>query len=140
MENLDKAAALSWFKAHKAQEVELKWRGKMVRLRGRCTGVQSLDACSAEYEESQLLGQHEAVQIGISFHDDTLGVQLSIFTQDETHPAVFVPLSIPYDQLELSTPEAKKAGGESSGADSSDADSSGKKDGEPEFSPYELLH
>ena len=130
MDKLNKAAALQWFKSHKNQEIEIRWRGELVRLRGRCTGVQSLDACSAEYEESQLVGLHEDVQIGFSFHDETLGVHLSIYPPQGKQPAAFVPLSIPYDLLQLSTPESKKAGEESPG----------EKGGEPEFSPYELLH
>ena len=129
-EKLDKAAALQWFKAHKNKEIEIRWRGEMVRLRGRCTGVQSLDACSAEYEESQLVGLHEDIQIELSFHDITLGVQLSVYAAGAKHPAAFVPLSIPYDRLVLTTPDAKKTGDEASG----------EQDGEPEFSPYELLH
>ena len=135
MEKLDKAAALQWFKDHKGREIEIRWRGELLRLRGRCGGVQSLDACSAEYEESQLVGLHEDVQIELSFHDETLGVQLSIYPPQGKQPAAFVPLSIPYDRLRLSTPDAKQAG-----ADSSGEKSSGEEDGEPEFSPYELLH
>jgi hypothetical protein len=130
MKKLDKAAALEWFKAHKDQEIEIKWRGNMVRLRGRCTGVQSLDACSAEYEESQLGGLHEDVQIGFSFHDATLGVHLSLYPPQGKQPAAFVPLSIPYEQLELTIPKSGQEG----------KDSSGGKGEEPEFSPYELLH
>ena len=130
-ESLDKAAALRWFKDHKNKEIEIRWRGEMVRLRGRCTGVQSLDACSAEYEESQLVGLHEDVQVELSFHDSNLSVQLSVYAPGAKLPAAFVPLSIPYDRLVLSIPGiGKKTGGEDSG----------EEDGEPEFSPYELLH
>lgn len=130
MDKLNKAAALKWFKAHKDQEIEIKWRGEMTRLRGRSTGVQSLDACSADYQESQLLGLHDDIQIGLSFHDETLGVHLSVYAPGGKQPKAFVPLSIPYKQLELTTPETEKSGG----------DSSGEQGGEPEFSPYELLH
>lgn len=140
MEKLDKAAALEWFKAHKDREIEIRWRGEMVRLRGRCSGVQSLDACSAEYEESQLAGLHEDVQIELSFHDETLGVHLSIYPPQGKQPVAFVPLSIPYGQLRLSIPESKQAGEESSGGKSSREKPSGEQGGEPEFSPYELLH
>ena len=130
MKKLDKAAVLKWFKARKNREIEIKWRGELVRLRGRSTGVQSLAACSAEYEESQLVGLHDDIQIGLSFHDETLGVHLSVYPPGGKQPAAFIPLSIPYDQLQLSTPESRKSGG----------DSSGEQGGEPEFSPYELLH
>lgn len=135
-EKLDKAAALKWFKAHKEKEIEIKWRGEMLRLRGRCTGVQTLDACSTEYEESQLVGLHEDIQIGFSFHDSTLGVQISVYAPEAgqtraRQPAAFVPMSIPYDRLLLSTPQpGKETGG----------DAAGGQEGEPEFSPYELLH
>ena len=135
MKKLDKAAALEWFRAHKNKEIEIKWRGNMVRLQGRCTGVQTLDACSAEYEESHLAGLHEDVQIGFSFHDTTLGVHLSLYPPQGKQPVAFVPLSIPYDRLELSTPKSKQEGKDSSGGKSS-----GEKGGEPDFSPYELLH
>lgn len=135
-EKLDKAAALKWFKAHKEKEIEIKWRGEMLRLRGRCTGVQTLDACSTEYEESQLVGLHEDIQIGFSFHDSTLGVQISVYAPEAgqtgaRQPAAFVPMSIPYDRLLLSTPQT----GNSTGGDAA-----GEQEGEPEFSPYELLH
>ena len=135
-EKLDKAAALRWFKAHKDREIEIKWQGEMLRLRGRCMGVQTLDACSAEYEESQLVGLHEDIQIGFSFHDTTLGVHISVYAPEAGQPeaklpAAFVPLSIPYDQLLLSTPELGKKTG---------SDAAGEQEGEPEFSPYELLH
>lgn len=141
MEKLDKAAALQWFKAHKGREIEIRWRGELLRLRGRCSGVQSLDACSAEYEESQLVGLHEDVRIEFSFHDDTLGVHLSIYPPQGKQPAAFVPLGIPYDRLQLSTSESKQEGEESSdGKSSRGGKSAGGKGGEPGFSPYELLH
>ena len=81
------------------------------------------------------MGLHEDVQIELSFHDETLGVHLSIYPPQGKQPAAFVPLSIPYDRLRLSTPRSKQAG-----ADSPGGKPSGEKDGEPDFSPYELLH
>lgn len=130
MAKLSKSEVLQWFKAHKGKSVEIKWRGTLVRLRGRGTGVDTLDACSAEYQESALEGTHEDIQVGLSFHDDTLGVHLSVYQPGGKELAVSLPISIPYDQLQLSVPEDKKAGEESSGGQNE----------EPEFSPYELLH
>jgi hypothetical protein len=130
MEKRDKAAVLDWFKAHKGKNIEIKWRGTLVRLRGRTTGVESLDACSAEYQESTIDAGHEDVQIGLSFHDTALGVHLGVQGQGGTEASVSMPISIPYDQLELSIPKKKEQGKKPSGEQSE----------EPEFSPYELLH
>ena len=130
MEKRDKAAVLDWFKAHKGKNIEIKWRGSLVRLSGRTTGVESLDACSAEYQESAIDSGHEDVRIGLSFHDGALGVYLSVQGKGGAEASVSMPISIPYGQLELSIPEKKEQGKKPSG----------ERSGEPEFSPYELLH
>ncbi len=129
MDAWDKAAVIEWFKAHRAEEIVIRMQGAQVRLQGRTRGVEQLDACSTEIAETELAMPQQDVETILTFHDTTLGVQLIAYRPGGREVAVSLPVSIPYEALRLATAEelAKAAGKEGEG-------------GEPEFSPYELLH
>ncbi len=126
----DKASVVKWFKGHQGKEIVITSRGSALRLQGRTTGVQSLDACSAEFEESTLELDGEGLHVALTFHGENLGVHCLAYRPGGKEVSLSMAASIPYASLRLSTPDKENKGKKSSGRQSE----------EPEFSPYELLH
>ncbi|MCZ6645011.1 MAG: hypothetical protein O7B79_02115 [SAR324 cluster bacterium] len=125
-----KSSVLNWFKARNGKEIVIRMRGSTLRLQGRNTGIEELDACSADFEEGALALEQVGMQVALTFHDDSLSIHCLVYRPGGTEVAVSLPISIPYDTLQLSTVEEMEKGNKSSG----------QEDEEPEFSPYELLH
>jgi hypothetical protein len=113
-------AVLEWLEDHGDGPLILRQRATALRVAGVVKGVEELDACSAHYQECELLTEVPNVEVMLSFHRDRLSVHLLLREPSSGEIVVSLPTGIPYDELSLVDPDEVQA----------------KADF---FSPYELL-
>lgn len=113
-------AVLAWLEAHGDGPLVLRQRATALRVAGVVKGVEELDACSAHYQECELLTGVPNVEVMLSFHEERLSVHLLVREPASGGIVVSLPQGIPYDELSLVDPNEAPA----------------KADF---FSPYELL-
>lgn len=127
-------SVVKWFRGRPQHQVRVARSHDVMRLEGRCCGVEELDACSADYLECGLDVGIPGVEVALSFHDEVLLVHLYGVSPRKRGTAFSVPVSIPYEQLQLSEPTLAQTDGPGR------ARSTAEEEEEPAFSPYELLH
>ncbi|MBI3992498.1 MAG: hypothetical protein HY342_04430 [Candidatus Lambdaproteobacteria bacterium] len=118
-------SALRWIEGHANREIVLRQRSSALRVQGICKGVEHLDACSAHYQECELIPAGVDVEVTLCFHAETLAVHMIAYHPQSGEVTLSMPISVPFAELLLHEP------GESA------LDEQAQK--EPTFSPYELL-
>ncbi len=113
-------AVLAWLEEHGDGPLVLRRRATALRIAGVVKGVEELDACSAHYQECELLTEVPNAEVMLSFHQARLSVHLLLREPISGEIVVSLPTGIPYDELSLNDPNEVQA----------------KADF---FSPYELL-
>ena len=113
-------AVLAWLEDHGDGPLVLRQRATALRIAGVVKGVEELDACSAHFQECELLTEVPNVEVVLSFHRDRLSVHLLLREPISGEIVVSLPQGIPYDELSLVDPSEVKTQ-------------------DRFFSPYELL-
>ena len=126
MTDWTRESALRWIEGHANREIVVRQRSSALRVQGTCKGVEHLDACSAHYQECELIPAGVDVEVTLCFHTDTLAVQMIAYHPQSGEVTLSLPISVNFAELLLQEP------GEAPREEQ-------KKKNEPAFSPYELL-
>lgn len=89
---------MSFFLAHAKQPIVLRQRGSTLRVAGLLVAFDERDACSMDLVEAGVDLGLPGVNCTVSLHETTLLIHL---TGGEGEQRVFLPLSIPYEELVL---------------------------------------
>ncbi len=123
MTDWTRESLLRWIETHAGQEIVLRQQGSALKVHGICRGVEQLDACSTQYQECSLAPFGMDVDMTMSFHTETISLQMIARHPESNEVSLSLPISIPFSELLLTQPDEQEQDAES----------------EPEFYPYELL-
>lgn len=105
MDDWTREKVLQWFEGQANKQVTIRQRGTMLRVQGTCKGLDEIDACSAHYQECMLIPSGVDVDVGLSFHDDTMSIHLIGHHPSSGRITVSLPVSIPYAEVMLGHPD-----------------------------------
>ena len=119
----DRKSVIDWLNGHKRQEIRLTAGGSTLRVVGRNSGIEELDACSTDVYLAELEPGLPGLHLTLTLHDEALALHLLAEGPPGAPPRLSFPLHVPYAKLRLDRADAPE----------------GAAWEEPEFSPYELL-
>lgn len=126
----NREAIVAWLHEHQGRRIRLGAEGSTLRVEGMPMGVEKLDACSTEFLHCEMDCGLAGLRVSFSLHESRLALHVLSDVPGQRGSSLSLPLSLPYDQVRLSTVEE--------GA--SNLSPSSQSSEEPEYSPYELLH
>ena len=129
MQPATREMVMDWVRDRRERRIRLRVRGSPLTVTGVCGGLEELDACSTEFNESRIAVAVPGVEISLTFHAKKMALQMLASVPGDSRSAVSIPVSIAYEDVIL---EEVSAGENVARPEPAAA--------EPQRTPYQLLH
>ena len=85
---------------YKGSQIQLQETGGTLRIRGRLLEIGELNICGRILLEAYLLLDFEGLHAHLTFHDELLGVQISV-DDKESDSNLIIALEVHYERLSI---------------------------------------
>ena len=99
----NRGEVIDWLNVNLNRDIVVQAQGSTLKVIGRSQGVDEIDACGVKIYECELSTGLPGLRIAISLHDDTISIHALGKPPGEEQVVFSLPLSLPYDQVRLSS-------------------------------------
>ncbi|MCH8075419.1 MAG: hypothetical protein IIC64_06315 [SAR324 cluster bacterium] len=99
----NRGEVIEWLNVHQGRDIVVQAQGSLLKVIGRSQGVDEIDACGVKIFECELATVLPGLRIAISLHDDTISIHALGSPPGDDRVVFSLPLSVPYDQVRLSS-------------------------------------